>query len=80
MAHLWLGQTALSDVGPVTAPIHGVERWCSTTSCGPSRARGAHPRASAAPRHFSSLANPHQSATLRRGFEYLLRNYLLREP
>jgi Zn-dependent peptidase ImmA (M78 family) len=29
MAHLWLGQTALSDVGPVTAPIHGVERWCS---------------------------------------------------
>ena len=35
-----------------------------TTSCGPSRVRGAHPRASAAPRHFSSLANPHQSATL----------------
>jgi len=29
LAHLWLGRTALSDVGPITAPTHDVERWCS---------------------------------------------------
>jgi Zn-dependent peptidase ImmA (M78 family) len=29
LAHLWLGRTALSDVGPVTAPTQNVERWCS---------------------------------------------------
>jgi Zn-dependent peptidase ImmA (M78 family) len=29
VAHIWVGQTALSDVGPVTAPTHDVERWCN---------------------------------------------------
>ena len=29
LAHLWLDRTALSDVGPITAPTHDVERWCS---------------------------------------------------
>ena len=29
LAHLWLGLTALSDVGPVTVPTHDVEHWCS---------------------------------------------------
>jgi Zn-dependent peptidase ImmA (M78 family) len=29
LAHIWLGQSALSDVGPVTAPTHEVERWCN---------------------------------------------------
>jgi Zn-dependent peptidase ImmA (M78 family) len=29
LAHLWLGRTALSDVGPVAEPTHDIERWCS---------------------------------------------------
>jgi Zn-dependent peptidase ImmA (M78 family) len=29
LAHIWVGQTGLSDVGPVTAPTHDVERWCN---------------------------------------------------
>jgi len=29
MAHLWLGQSALSDLEPVTAPLHQVEKWCN---------------------------------------------------
>jgi Zn-dependent peptidase ImmA (M78 family) len=29
LAHLWLGQSALSDVEPVSAPTHGVENWCN---------------------------------------------------
>jgi Zn-dependent peptidase ImmA (M78 family)/transcriptional regulator with XRE-family HTH domain len=29
LAHIWLGQSALSDVTPITAPEHDVERWCS---------------------------------------------------
>jgi Zn-dependent peptidase ImmA (M78 family) len=29
LAHIWLGQSALSDVTPITAPEHHVERWCS---------------------------------------------------
>jgi Zn-dependent peptidase ImmA (M78 family) len=29
LAHIWLGQSALSDVGPITAPTHEVERWCN---------------------------------------------------
>jgi Zn-dependent peptidase ImmA (M78 family) len=29
LAHIWLGQFALSDVTPITAPEHDVERWCS---------------------------------------------------
>jgi Zn-dependent peptidase ImmA (M78 family) len=29
LAHLWLGESALSDVGPVTAPSHAVEKWCN---------------------------------------------------
>ncbi|MBI4506213.1 MAG: ImmA/IrrE family metallo-endopeptidase [Chloroflexi bacterium] len=27
LAHVWLGQSALSDAGPVSAPSHGVELW-----------------------------------------------------
>jgi Zn-dependent peptidase ImmA (M78 family) len=29
LAHLWLGESALSDVGPVSAPTHAVEKWCN---------------------------------------------------
>jgi Zn-dependent peptidase ImmA (M78 family) len=29
LAHLWLGQSALSDVGPVSWPTHNVEVWCN---------------------------------------------------
>lgn len=29
LAHLWLGQSALSDVEPVSAPGHRVEDWCN---------------------------------------------------
>jgi Zn-dependent peptidase ImmA (M78 family) len=29
LAHIWLGETALSDVGPVTSPSHKVEIWCN---------------------------------------------------
>ena len=28
-AHLWLGESALSDVGPASAPTHAVEKWCN---------------------------------------------------
>ena len=28
LAHIWLGQSALSDVTPIAAPEHEVERWC----------------------------------------------------
>ncbi|HQE29194.1 MAG TPA: ImmA/IrrE family metallo-endopeptidase, partial [Phycisphaerae bacterium] len=28
LAHLWLGQSALTDVEPRSAPSHAVERWC----------------------------------------------------
>ncbi len=28
LAHLWLGESALSDVGPASLPLHEVERWC----------------------------------------------------
>jgi Zn-dependent peptidase ImmA (M78 family)/transcriptional regulator with XRE-family HTH domain len=29
LAHIWLGQSGLSDVAPITVPAHDVERWCS---------------------------------------------------
>jgi len=29
LVHIWLGQSALSDAGPVTAPTNDVERWCN---------------------------------------------------
>jgi len=29
LAHLWLGQTALSDVSAEQAPANAVERWCN---------------------------------------------------
>jgi Zn-dependent peptidase ImmA (M78 family) len=29
LAHVWLGQSALSDVEPVSAPAHRVEAWCN---------------------------------------------------
>lgn len=29
LAHLWLGETALSDSSPRAAPDHRVERWCN---------------------------------------------------
>jgi Zn-dependent peptidase ImmA (M78 family) len=32
LAHLWLGQSALSDVDPKTAPDHEVERWCNAVA------------------------------------------------
>ena len=32
LAHIWLGQSALSDVTPIAAPEHEVERWCSAVA------------------------------------------------
>lgn len=29
LAHVWLGQTALSNAGPASTPEHVVERWCN---------------------------------------------------
>lgn len=29
LAHVWLGQTALSDVSPASAPLQRVEAWCN---------------------------------------------------
>ncbi|MDI6738762.1 MAG: ImmA/IrrE family metallo-endopeptidase, partial [Candidatus Edwardsbacteria bacterium] len=29
LAHIWLGETALSDVGPITMPSNQVEVWCN---------------------------------------------------
>jgi Zn-dependent peptidase ImmA (M78 family) len=29
LAHLWLGESALSDVVPVSVPTHAVEKWCN---------------------------------------------------
>lgn len=29
LAHIWLGQSALSDADPVSAPAHRVEDWCN---------------------------------------------------
>jgi Zn-dependent peptidase ImmA (M78 family) len=29
IAHIWIGQTALSDGGPAAAPTHRIERWCN---------------------------------------------------
>ena len=29
LAHLWLGQSALSDVEPASSPTHRVESWCN---------------------------------------------------
>jgi len=29
LAHVWLGQSALSDVAPVSSPSHAVEIWCN---------------------------------------------------
>lgn len=29
LAHLWLGETALSDVGPLTQPTRAIESWCN---------------------------------------------------
>jgi Zn-dependent peptidase ImmA (M78 family) len=32
LAHIWLGQSALSDLTPITASEHGLERWCSAVA------------------------------------------------
>lgn len=29
LAHIWLGQSALSDVGPASSPSNDVEMWCN---------------------------------------------------
>src|SRR5947207_4818690 len=29
LAHLWLGESTLSDVGPDSIPSHQIERWCN---------------------------------------------------
>jgi Zn-dependent peptidase ImmA (M78 family) len=29
IVHIWLGQSALSDIAPIGTPTHDVERWCN---------------------------------------------------
>lgn len=29
LAHVWLGQSALSDTGPISSPSHSIEVWCN---------------------------------------------------
>ena len=29
LTHLWLGESALSDIGPISSPSHQVEIWCN---------------------------------------------------
>lgn len=29
LAHIWLGKTGLSDVGPLTKPTNEIEKWCN---------------------------------------------------
>lgn len=29
LAHIWLGQSALSDVEPASSPTHAIENWCN---------------------------------------------------
>jgi Zn-dependent peptidase ImmA (M78 family) len=29
IVHIWLGQSALSDIAPISTPTHDVERWCN---------------------------------------------------
>jgi len=29
LAHVWLGESALSNVGPDSSPVHNVETWCN---------------------------------------------------
>jgi Zn-dependent peptidase ImmA (M78 family) len=29
ITHIWLGQSALSDIAPISTPTHDVERWCN---------------------------------------------------
>jgi Zn-dependent peptidase ImmA (M78 family) len=29
LAHVWLGKTGVSDVGPITAPSNKIEQWCN---------------------------------------------------
>ena len=32
LAHLWLGESALSNVGPESVPSHRLERWCNAVA------------------------------------------------
>ena len=32
LAHLWLGESALSDVNPASSPSHQIERWCNAVA------------------------------------------------
>lgn len=32
IAHIWLGQSALSDVDPVLSPSHDIETWCNAVA------------------------------------------------
>lgn len=32
LAHIWLGESALSDIEPFSAPSHAVEVWCNRTA------------------------------------------------
>ena len=32
IAHIWLGETGLSDIGPVGSPSNRIERWCNAVA------------------------------------------------
>lgn len=32
LAHIWLGESALSDAGPDSVPSHQIERWCNAVA------------------------------------------------
>lgn len=68
LAHVWLGQSALSDASPTTVPTHRVERWCNLVAAEflvPLSAIGPEIRGSADPTEESNrLARVYKVSSL----------------
>jgi len=68
LAHVWLGQSALSDVDPATVPSHRVEVWCNQVAAEflvPLAAlRAENPRRAELQHEISRLARSFKVSTL----------------